>query len=178
MAEKGLAKVALSVTTLDANLARTMEPRASTPTLRLQAIRKLADAGIPSNVMMGPIIPGINDHEIERILDAAYAQGAREAGYVLLRLPLEVAPLFKDWLLRNYPDRYRHVMSLVRPMRDGKDYDAEWGKRMRGTGPYAWQIGRRFEIAARKLGFNSKRIPLRTDLFEPVEKGGKQLSLF
>ncbi|HWT62665.1 MAG TPA: PA0069 family radical SAM protein [Ochrobactrum sp.] len=178
MAEKGLAKVALSVTTLDAHLARTMEPRASTPTLRLQAIRKLSDAGIPTNVMMGPIIPGINDHEIERILDAAYAQGAREAGYVLLRLPLEVAPLFKDWLLRNYPDRYRHVMSLVRSMRDGKDYDAEWGKRMRGTGPYAWQIGRRFEIAARKLGFNSKRLHLRTDLFEPVEKGGKQLSLF
>ncbi|MBV2142497.1 PA0069 family radical SAM protein [Falsochrobactrum sp. TDYN1] len=178
MAEKGLVKVALSVTTLDASLARTMEPRASTPTLRLQAIRKLADAGIPANVMMGPVIPGINDHEIERILDAAYAQGAREAGYVLLRLPLEVAPLFKDWLLRNYPDRYRHVMSLVRSMRDGKDYDAEWGKRMRGTGPYAWQIGRRFEIAARKLGFNRRRVPLRTDLFEPVEKGGKQLSLF
>lgn len=178
MAEKGLAKVALSVTTVDATLARTMEPRASTPTLRLQAIRKLTEAGIPTSVMMGPIIPGINDHEIERILDAAYAQGAREAGYVLLRLPLEVAPLFKDWLLRNYPDRYRHVMSLVRSMRDGKDYDAEWGKRMRGTGPYAWQIGRRFEISARKLGFNSKRIPLRTDLFEPVEKGGKQLSLF
>lgn len=178
MAEKGLAKVALSVTTLDAHLARTMEPRASTPTLRLQAIRKLNDAGIPANVMMGPVIPGINDHEIERILDAAYAQGAREAGYVLLRLPLEVAPLFKDWLLRNYPDRYRHVMSLVRSMRDGKDYDAEWGKRMRGTGPYAWQIGRRFEIAARKLGFNMKRQHLRTDLFEPVQKGGKQLSLF
>ncbi len=95
MAEKGLAKVALSVTTLDAHLSRTMEPRASTPTLRLQAIRKLADAGIPASVMMGPVIPGINDHEIERILDAAYAQGAREAGYVLLRLPLEVAPLFR-----------------------------------------------------------------------------------
>ncbi|GAA5663085.1 DNA repair photolyase [Ochrobactrum sp. RC6B] len=178
MAEKGLAKVALSVTTLDAHLSRTMEPRASTPTLRLQAIRKLADAGIPASVMMGPVIPGINDHEIERILDAAYAQGAREAGYVLLRLPLEVAPLFKDWLLRNYPDRYRHVMSLVRSMRDGKDYDAEWGKRMRGTGPYAWQIGRRFEITARKLGFNARRLQLRTDLFESVEKGGKQLSLF
>lgn len=178
MAEKGLAKVALSVTTLDAHMARTMEPRASTPSLRLQAIRKLSDAGIPASVMMGPVIPGINDHEIERILDAAYAQGAREAGYVLLRLPLEVAPLFKDWLLRNYPDRYRHVMSLVRSMRDGKDYDAEWGKRMRGTGPYAWQIGRRFEITARKLGFNRKRLPLRTDLFEPVEKDGKQLSLF
>ncbi|TMU95771.1 PA0069 family radical SAM protein [Brucella haematophila] len=178
MAEKGLAKVALSVTTLDAHLARTMEPRASTPSLRLQAIRNLTDAGIPASVMMGPVIPGINDHEIERILDAAYAQGAREAGYVLLRLPLEVAPLFKDWLLRNYPDRYRHVMSLVRSMRDGKDYDAEWSKRMRGTGPYAWQIGRRFEIAARKLGFNTQRKHLRTDLFEPVQKGGKQLSLF
>ncbi len=178
MAEKGLAKVALSVTTLDAHLARTMEPRASTPSLRLQAIRRLTDAGIPASVMMGPVIPGINDHEIERILDAAYAQGAREAGYVLLRLPLEVAPLFKDWLLRNYPDRYRHVMSLVRSMRDGKDYDAEWGKRMRGTGPYAWQIGRRFEIAARKLGFNTQRQRLRTDLFEPIQKGGKQLSLF
>lgn len=178
MAEKGLAKVALSVTTLDAHLARTMEPRASTPSLRLQAIRRLTDAGIPASVMMGPVIPGINDHEIERILDAAYAQGAREAGYVLLRLPLEVAPPFKDWLLRNYPDRYRHVMSLVRSMRDGKDYDAEWGKRMRGTGPYAWQIGRRFEIAARKLGFNTQRLRLRTDLFEPIQKGGKQLSLF
>ncbi|ACU47400.1 PA0069 family radical SAM protein [Brucella microti] len=178
MAEKGLAKVALSVTTLDAHLARTMEPRASTPSLRLQAIRRLTDAGIPASVMMGPVIPGINDHEIERILDAAYAQGAREAGYVLLRLPLEVAPLFKDWLLRNYPDRYRHVMSLVRSMRDGKDYDAEWGKRMRGTGPYAWQIGRRFEIAARKLGFNTQRLRLRTDLFELIQKGGKQLSLF
>ncbi|EEZ32399.1 radical SAM domain-containing protein [Brucella sp. NF 2653] len=178
MAEKGLAKVALSVTTLDAHLARTMEPRASTPSLRLQAIRRLTDAGIPASVMMGPVIPGINDHEIERILDAAYAQGAREAGYVLLRLPLEVAPLFKDWLLRNYPDRYRHVMSLVRSMRDGKDYDAEWGKRMRGTGPYAWQIGRRFEIAARKLGFNTQRLRLRTDLFEPIQKGGEQLSLF
>ncbi|ARY05026.1 PA0069 family radical SAM protein [Brucella melitensis] len=176
MAEKGLAKVALSVTTLDAHLARTMEPRASTPSLRLQAIRRLTDAGIPASVMMGPVIPGINDHEIERILDAAYAQGAREAGYVLL--PLEVAPLFKDWLLRNYPDRYRHVMLLVRSMRDGKDYDAEWGKRMRGTGPYAWQIGRRFEIAARKLGFNTQRLRLRTDLFEPIQKGGKQLSLF
>ncbi len=178
MAEKGLAKVALSVTTLDARMARGMEPRAATPSLRLQAIRKLTDAGIPVSVMMGPVIPGINDHEIERILDAAYAQGAREAGYVLLRLPLEVAPLFKDWLLRNHPDRYRHVMSLLRSMRDGKDYDAEWGKRMRGTGPYAWQIGRRFEIAARKLGFNTQRLRLRTDLFAPVQKGGRQLSLF
>ncbi|KXF78418.1 radical SAM protein [Paramesorhizobium deserti] len=178
MAEKGLAKVALSVTTLDARLARTMEPRASTPTRRLQAIRTLADAGIPASVMMGPVIPGVNDHEIERILDSAHAMGAREAGYVLLRLPLEVAPIFKDWLLRHYPDRYRHVMSLVRSMRGGKDYDAEWGKRMRGEGPYAWQIGRRFEIAAKKLGMNIQRRKLRTDLFEPPAKYGTQLSLF
>ncbi|WP_420959730.1 PA0069 family radical SAM protein [Brucella sp. IR073] len=178
MAEKGLARVALSVTTLDAKLARTMEPRASTPSRRLQAIRSLSEAGIPTAVMMGPVIPGINDHEIERILDSAYAMGARGAGYVLLRLPLEVAPLFKDWLLRNYPDRYRHVMSLVRSMRGGKDYDAEWGKRMRGDGPYAWAIGRRFEIAAKRLGMNGQRARLRTDLFAPPTKYGTQLSLF
>ena len=156
MAERGLAKVALSVTTLDRVLARTMEPRASTPTKRLEAIRQLSDAGIPTSVMVAPIVPGLTDQEIERILDAARAAGALDAGYVLLRLPLEVSPIFKDWLLRHYPDRYRHVMSLVRSMRDGKDYDSEWGKRMRGTGPYAWQIGRRFEIAARRLGFNAE----------------------
>jgi len=177
MAERGLAKVALSVTTMDRMLARTMEPRASTPTKRLEAIRQLSDAGIPASVMVAPIIPGLTDQEMERILDSARAAGAREAGYVVLRLPLEVAPIFKDWLLRHYPDRYRHVMSLVRSMRDGKDYDSEWGKRMRGTGPYAWQIGRRFEIAARRLGFNAKRTPLRTDLFVQAEKKNEQLML-
>ncbi len=176
MAEKGLAKVALSVTSLDGKLARTMEPRASTPTRRLQALRSLSDAGIPVSVMVAPIIPGLNDHEIERILDSAHAMGAREAGYVLLRLPLEVSPIFKDWLLRNYPDRYRHVLSLVRSMRGGKDYDAEWGKRMRGEGPYAWQIGRRFEIAAKRLGINVHKRRLRTDLFEATP-GSEQLSL-
>ena len=107
--------------------------------------------------MVAPIMPGLTDQEIERILDAARAAGARDAGYVLLRLPLEVSPIFKDWLLRHYPDRYRHVMSLVRSMRDGKDYDSEWGKRMKGTGPYAWQIGRRFEIAARRLGLQQRK---------------------
>ena len=177
MAGRGLAKVALSVTTLDRKLARTMEPRASTPTKRLEAIRALNEAGIPTSVMIGPIIPGLNDSEIERILDSAYAAGAREAGYVMLRLPLEVAPIFKDWLLRHYPDRYRHVMSLIRSMRDGKDYDSEWGKRMRGSGPYAWQIGRRFELTARRLGFNLERRPLRADLFTAPEKEGKQLML-
>jgi DNA repair photolyase len=177
MAERGLAKVALSVTTLDRMLARTMEPRASTPTKRLEAIRQLSDAGIPTSVMVAPIVPGLTDSEVERILDAARAVGAQDAGYVLLRLPLEVSPIFKDWLLRHYPDRYRHVMSLIRSMRDGKDYDSEWGKRMRGTGPYAWQIGRRFEIAAKRLGFNAKRTPLRTDLFVQAEKKNEQLML-
>jgi DNA repair photolyase len=177
MAEQGLAKVALSVTTLDRMIARTMEPRAATPTKRLEAIRQLTEAGIPTSVMVAPIIPGLTDHEIERILDSARAAGARDAGYVILRLPLEVSPIFKDWLLRHYPDRYRHVMSLVRSMRDGKDYDAEFGKRMKGSGPYAWQIGRRFEIAARKLGFNMTRTPLRNDLFKAPPKENEQLML-
>lgn len=177
MAARGLAKVALSVTTLDRRLARTMEPRASTPSKRLEAIKRLNEAGIPASVMVAPIVPGLNDAEIERILDSAHAAGAREAGYVLLRLPLEVAPIFKDWLLRHYPDRYRHVMSLIRSMRDGKDYDSEWGKRMKGAGPYAWQIGRRFELAAKKLGFNKEKRSLRTDLFVQPEGAGKQLVL-
>lgn len=177
MAERGLAKVALSVTTLDRMLARTMEPRASTPTKRLEAIRQLSDAGIPASVMVAPIIPGLTDPEMERILDSARAAGAREAGYVILRLPLEVAPIFKDWLLRHYPDRYRHVMSLIRSMRDGKDYDSEWGKRMKGAGPYAWQIGRRFEIAAKRLGLNVERRQLRTDQFVAGASAGEQLML-
>lgn len=177
MAERGLAKVALSVTTLDRMLARTMEPRASTPTKRLEAIRQLSDAGIPASVMVAPIIPGLTDPEMERILDSARAAGAREAGYVVLRLPLEVSPIFKDWLLRHYPDRYRHVMSLVRSMRDGKDYDSEWGKRMKGAGPYAWQIGRRFEITAKRLGLNAERRTLRTDQFVAAGKDQVQLTL-
>lgn len=177
MAERGLAKVALSVTTLDRMLARTMEPRASTPTKRLEAIRQLSDAGIPASVMVAPIIPGLTDQEMERILDSASAAGAREAGYVVLRLPLEVSPIFKDWLLRHYPDRYRHVMSLIRSMRDGKDYDSEWGKRMKGAGPYAWQIGRRFEITAKRLGLNAERRTLRTDQFVAAGKDQEQLML-
>jgi DNA repair photolyase len=177
MAERGLAKVALSVTTLDRMLARTMEPRAATPTRRLEAIRQLSDAGIPTSVMVAPIVPGLTDQEMERILDSARAAGAREAGYVVLRLPLEVSPVFKDWLLRHYPDRYRHVMSLIRSMRDGKDYDSEWGKRMKGAGPYAWQIGRRFEITARRLGLNTERRALRTDQFVPAARKNEQLML-
>ncbi|QKV18932.1 PA0069 family radical SAM protein [Oricola thermophila] len=177
MAEKGLVKVALSVTTMDRKLARTMEPRASTPSRRLEAIRILSDAGIPTSGMIAPVIPGLNDHEIEKLLDAVAGMGAREAGYVLLRLPLEVAPVFKEWLLRHYPERYRHVVSLIRSMRGGKDYDAEWGKRMRGTGPYAWQIARRFELTAKRLGLNTRRLKLRTDLFEAPKPESEQLSL-
>jgi len=177
MAEKGLAKVALSITTLDRRLSRAMEPRAATPTLRLKAISELSAAGIPTSVMVAPVIPALNDHEIERILDSARGAGATEAGFILLRLPLEVSPLFRDWLLQHYPDRYRHVMNVLRSMRDGKDYDANWGRRMRGTGPYAWQIGRRFEIAARKLGFNRSKAKLDTGLFRSPNAFGEQLML-
>ena len=178
MAAKGLVKVALSVTTLDGDLARTMEPRAATPAKRLETIAKLADAGIPVTVMVAPIIPAVNDAEIETILTRAHALGAREAGFVMLRLPLEVRDLFKDWLLARFPDRFRHVMALVQSMRDGKDYDSAWGKRMTGTGPYAWMIGRRFEVACEKIGFPKLRTKLKADLFvRPVPTGG-QLDLF
>lgn len=178
MAAKGLAKVALSVTTLDAKLARGMEPRAASPAKRLETIRRLSDAGIPVTVLVAPIIPAINDHEIERILDAAKAAGAREAGYVMLRLPLEVKDLVQDWLLTHHPDKLRHVMSLIRTTRGGKDYDSAWGQRMVGSGPYAWMIGRRFEMAAERLGFNATRKRLRSDLFVKPEKEKAQLSLF
>ena len=177
MAERGLVKVGISVTTLERKLARTMEPRASTPAKRLEAIKTLSEAGIPVAVMMAPVIPALNDHEIERILDSGKAAGASEASYVLLRLPLEVSPLFRDWLLQNYPDRYRHVMSLVRSMRDGKDYDAEFGKRMKGAGPYAWQISRRFEMATKRLGLMRRSLHLREDLFISPNSDGVQLSL-
>lgn len=177
MAERGLVKVGISVTTLDRKLARTMEPRASTPAKRLEAIKTLSEAGIPVAIMMAPVIPALNDHEIERILDSGKAAGASEASYVLLRLPLEVSPLFRDWLLQHYPDRYRHVMSLVRSMRDGKDYDAEFGKRMKGAGPYAWQISRRFEMATKRLGLMRRSLHLREDLFLSPNSDGVQLSL-
>src|SRR3954464_12957199 len=134
MAKRDLVKVALSVTTLDAKLARTMEPRASTPAKRLEALRQLSDAGIPATVMVAPVIPALNDSEIERILDAAAHAGVKSAGYVLLRLPLEVRDLFREWLLANYPDRFRHVFKLIRDMRGGRDYDSQWGTRMKGTG--------------------------------------------
>ena len=178
MAEKGLVKVALSVTTLDPKVARGMEPRAASPPKRLETIRKLSEAGIPVTVLVAPIVPAINEHEIERILDAAKAAGAQEAGYVLLRLPLEVRDIVQEWLLTHHPDKLRHVMSLIRSTRGGKDYDSQWGQRMVGSGPYAWMIGRRFELAAERSGFNTTRRRLRTDLFVKPEKEKAQLSLF
>jgi DNA repair photolyase len=177
MAERGLAKVALSLTTLDRRLARAMEPRAATPGKRIETMQKLAAAGIPVTVMTAPIIPALNDMEIERLLEAGHATGAREAGYVLLRLPLEVSPIFREWLQANYPDRYSHVMSVMRSMRDGKDYDSEWGVRQRGKGPYAWMIGRRFEQATKRLGLNTERRKLRADLFTPPVPVGGQFKL-
>jgi DNA repair photolyase len=178
MAKRNLAKVALSVTTLDTKLARVMEPRAATPAKRLDALQQLAAAGIPTSVMVAPIIPAINDAEIERILDTAAALGVQGAGYVLLRLPLEVRDLFREWLVANFPDRHRHVFKLIRDMRGGKDYDSTWGKRMTGAGPIAWMIGRRFEAACEKLGLNATRTPLTTEHFQKPRTGAEQLSLF
>jgi DNA repair photolyase len=178
MAQRNLAKVALSVTTLDPQLARTMEPRASAPAKRLEALRRLAEAGVPTTVMVAPVIPALNDAEIERILDAAAHAGVKEASYVLLRLPLEVRDLFREWLLANYPDRYRHVFTLIRDMRGGRDYDSQWGTRMKGTGPMAWMIGRRFEIACDKLGLNKRRSRLTTSQFVRPQRGSEQLDLF
>jgi DNA repair photolyase len=178
MAERNLAKVAISVTSLDPKLARTMEPRASTPPKRLEALRQLSAAGIPTVVMTAPLIPALNDSEMELILDAAAHAGVKEANYTLLRLPLEVRDLFREWLIANYPDRYRHVFTLIRDMRGGKDYDSQWGTRMKGTGPMAWMIGRRFEIACERLGLNRKRVKLSTSHFVQPERSGQQLDLF
>jgi len=177
MAQRDLVKVALSVTTLDARLARLMEPRAATPARRLEALRRLTAAGVPASVMVAPVIPALNDAEIERILDTAAAVGVREAGYVLLRLPLEVRDLFREWLMANFPDRYRHVFKLIRETRGGKDYDSSWNTRMTGAGPVAWMIGRRFELACEKLGFNKTRTRLTTDHFSPPRRAEEQLKL-
>jgi DNA repair photolyase len=178
MAAKGLVKVAISVTTLDPVLARKMEPRASTPEKRLAAIKTLAEAGVPAGVMVAPIIPGLNDAELETILTRAHAMGAREAGYVMLRLPLELRDLFSEWLLEHYPSKFRHILSLMRSVREGKIYDSAFGKRMTGEGPYAWMIGRRFEAAVAKTGFGKTKSRLRRDLFAPPARLGEQLRLF
>ena len=178
MAKKNLAKVAVSITTLDHKLARAMEPRAASPQRRLATIRALASAGIPAAVMVAPIIPAINDAEIERILDAAAAAGAESAGYVTLKMPFEIKDLFREWLREHFPDKEKHVISLVRELHGGKDYDSSWGKRQTGSGPYAWSIGRRFELACERLGLNKKRSKLTVAHFHPPKQSRNQLDLF
>ena len=177
MAARGLVKVALSITTLDRRLARAMEPRAATPPKRLEALRQLSAAGIPTQVMVAPIIPAINDHEIEAILAAAKETGANDAGYVLLRLPLELKELFREWLATEYPHRARRVIHILRSMHGGKDYIAAFGLRQRGMGPYAEQIALRFRLALKRLGMNQRQLQLRADLFEPPAAQGQQLTL-
>src|SRR3954470_18065780 len=178
MARRNLVKVALSVTSLDPKLARVMEPRAATPPRRLETLRRLSEAGIPTTVMVAPVIPAINDMEIERFLEAAPAAGVRKAVYVLLPLPLELRDLFREWLRENFADRERHVFKLIRDMRGGKDYDAKWGERMTGSGPIAWMIGRRFEAACERLGLNRRKLKLATEHFTPTRKRPQQLALF
>jgi len=177
MAADGLVKVALSVTTLDARVARAMEPRANTPAKRISAIRTLSEAGIPTFVMVAPIVPAINDSEIEAILEAARDAGARGAGYVTLRLPLEIRQLFLEWLEAEFPDRARRVMSLLRSMHGGRDYSSSFGLRQRGAGPYADQIALRFRRAIARLGLASKGESLRSDLFTPPVPRGGQMPL-
>ena len=178
MAERGLVKVALSVTTLDRHLARRMEPRASTPARRLDALRQLSEAGIPTAVMVAPVIPSLNDHEIEGILAAAHAVGVQQAGYVMLRLPLELKELFREWLAVEVPDRANRVLHLLQSMHGGRDYVAAFGMRGRGSGPYAAQVAQRFRLALKRLGLNRHRLALRTDLFKPPTPVGGQLPLF
>jgi len=181
LARDGLAGVGVSVTTLSAELKRVMEPQAASPRARLEAVRRLNDAGIPTGVMVAPVIPALTDHEMEAILEAAAGAGARWAGYVLLRLPYEVKDLFREWLAAHYPDRAAHVMSLVRQMRGGKDYDSSFGTRMRGTGPMAELLRTRFQVACRHFGLGTGRRqqPPDTTLFRPpiAERSGPQLAL-
>jgi len=173
MAAEGLASVYLSVTTLDRNLARTLEPRAAAPQRRLQALTALREAGIPTGVLVAPVIPALNDHELENIVKAAHAAGAMSADYILLRLPLEVAGLFEEWLQQHYPLKAQHVLNLIRESRGGKLYDADFEQRMRGTGSYADLIGQRFRLICKRLGLEGDLPELRSDLFRKPEAGGQ-----
>lgn len=178
MAVKRLAKAYISVTSLDRDLSRRMEPRAPTPMLRLRAVRELSAKGIPVGVLLAPVIPGLNDGDIERILGAAAEMGATSAGYVLLRLPLEVKTLFKQWLSAHFPAKANKIMSLVRQTRGGVDYDSQFGARMRGKGIYADLIAQRFNLACRRFGLNKRSWELETNLFAVPSRIGDQLRLF
>jgi DNA repair photolyase len=155
-----------------------MEPRTATPREKLRAMRQLSAAGVPVGVMVAPIIPGLNDREIPTILEAAKQAGAETAGYVLLRLPLAVRPIFEDWLTRNYPDKAERVLSLIRSTRDGRSNDSTWGRRMRGQGQYAEQIGRSFEVFRKKRGLDRPLAPLDNTKFIPPKPRSGQLRLF
>jgi DNA repair photolyase len=178
MAARNLVRVAISITTLDRKLARSMEPRAATPERRLATVKALSDAGVPVIVMFAPAIPALNDHEMEAVLERAAEAGARGAGLVSLRLPMEIADLFQEWLATDHPDRAKHVMSLVRQMRGGKTYDSRWGARMKGEGPIAALMSRRFKTAKARLGLDAPLPDLDLTQFRvPVTSGG-QLDLF
>jgi len=166
------------VTTLDATLARRMEPRATTPSRRIETIRGLAAAGVPTSVMVAPVIPVLTDPEMETILETAANAGAHSAGFVMLRLPLEIKDLFQEWLAVHAPMKAKHVMSLVRDTRGGKDYDSRWFTRQRGEGPYAELIDRRFRLACEKLGLNTARMTLDCSQFRLPPRAGDQLALF
>ncbi|HEV3239005.1 MAG TPA: radical SAM protein, partial [Casimicrobiaceae bacterium] len=176
MAKRNLAEAFVSITTLDKDLARAMEPRASAPHRRLEAIRALAAAGIPTGVMTAPMIPGLNDHEMEAILEAARDAGATRAGFTVLRLPLEIKQLFEEWLRQHRPDRADRVLSLVRQMRGGALYQAEFGLRMRGEGPIAQLLGARFAAAVKRLELNRIRFRLETMAFRVPESARTALS--
>ncbi|MCB2129869.1 MAG: PA0069 family radical SAM protein [Rhodobacteraceae bacterium] len=178
MARRNLVQVGISVTTLDAALARRMEPRAPTPERRLEMIRALTGAGVPVRVMVSPVIPVLTEPELERILAAARQAGAVAASWILLRLPLEVAPLFRDWLLRTEPGKAAHVMNKMREMRGGKDYDPDWDRRMKGEGLHAELIGHRFAIASKRLGYAADLPALDCTAFAAPPRPGDQLSLF
>ncbi|HUF57475.1 MAG TPA: PA0069 family radical SAM protein [Thermohalobaculum sp.] len=177
MAELGLARVGISLTTLDHRLGRRMEPRAASPARRLAAMRELASAGVPVSVMVAPVVPALTDHELEALLEAAAKAGATSASWIMLRLPLEVGDLFRAWLEEHCPDRARRVIGRVRETHGGRDYDPGWGKRMRGEGAHAELIARRFATTVRRLGLDRPRPPLVTDLFRVPARGGDQLSL-
>jgi DNA repair photolyase len=178
MAARRLAGVAISVTTLDRDLARRMEPRAASPDRRLRTIRALNDAGVPVTVLASPMIPAINDAELEAILAAAVAAGARNAGYILIRLPHELKDLFADWLTVHRPLRARHALALIRTTRGGDLYDAAFGKRMKGSGPYADLLARRFATTCRRLGLRGRDFEFDTTLFRPPPGPGDQMGLF
>ena len=178
MAEDGLVKVFLSVTSLNHDLARRLEPRATSPTRRLKTVQTLNDAGVPTGVMFAPVIPFINDAEMETVLEQAAAAGAKAAGYVILRLPNEVKQLFREWLKTHDPGKTEHVFSIIRDLRSGRENDTEYFTRMRGQGVYADLVRNRFRNACRKFGLNNERGELTTALFKPPVSADRQQSLF